>query len=75
MVCISRHPFRHAANDELPKMAHIKAALFTILSNRFDWQLFLEVTVGVILLVKGTSRASWINSAPPQTGHFLIKAP
>ncbi|WP_258020624.1 hypothetical protein [Yersinia enterocolitica] len=28
-------------------MARTKAALFTILSNRFDWQLFLEVTVGV----------------------------
>ncbi|WP_227732728.1 primase-like DNA-binding domain-containing protein [Yersinia proxima] len=34
----------HAANDEWPKMARIRAALFTILSNRFDWQLFLEVT-------------------------------
>ncbi|HHH2193544.1 TPA: DUF5906 domain-containing protein, partial [Yersinia enterocolitica] len=34
----------HAANDELPKMASIRAALFMILSNRFDWQLFLEVT-------------------------------
>ncbi|HHB9442552.1 TPA: DUF5906 domain-containing protein, partial [Yersinia enterocolitica] len=34
----------HAANDELPKMARIRAALFMILSNRFDWQLFLEVT-------------------------------
>jgi putative DNA primase/helicase len=34
----------HAAGYNENKMNHIKAALFMILANRYDWQLFLEVT-------------------------------
>ncbi|MGJ0630011.1 toprim domain-containing protein, partial [Xenorhabdus bovienii] len=34
----------HAAGSNENKMARIKAALFMILANRYDWQLFLEVT-------------------------------
>ncbi|WP_410489839.1 toprim domain-containing protein [Aeromonas hydrophila] len=34
----------HAAGHDVAKMERIKAALFMVLANRFDWQLFLEVT-------------------------------
>ncbi len=34
----------HVANHDELKASRIKAALFMILSNRFDWQLFIEVT-------------------------------
>lgn len=34
----------HAAGQDAAKMERIKAALFMVLANRFDWQLFLEVT-------------------------------
>ncbi|MDE9446812.1 toprim domain-containing protein [Xenorhabdus bovienii] len=34
----------HAAASNENKMARIKAALFMILANRYDWQLFIEVT-------------------------------
>nr|WP_038251806.1 primase-like DNA-binding domain-containing protein [Xenorhabdus nematophila] len=34
----------HAAGNNEHKMHRIKAALFMILANRYDWQLFLEVT-------------------------------
>ncbi|PHM36501.1 primase-like DNA-binding domain-containing protein [Xenorhabdus innexi] len=34
----------HAAGQNENKMNHIKAALFMILANRYDWQLFIEVT-------------------------------
>ncbi|MDM5057413.1 primase-helicase zinc-binding domain-containing protein [Aeromonas rivipollensis] len=34
----------HAAEDDSAKMARIKAALYMVLANRYDWQLFLEVT-------------------------------
>lgn len=34
----------HAAGGDAAKMARIKAALFMVLANRYDWQLFLEVT-------------------------------
>ncbi|WP_439841674.1 primase-helicase zinc-binding domain-containing protein [Aeromonas taiwanensis] len=34
----------HAAEDDAAKMDRIKAALFMVLANRYDWQLFLEVT-------------------------------
>ncbi|CDH24390.1 putative phage primase [Xenorhabdus bovienii str. kraussei Becker Underwood] len=34
----------HAAGSNEHKMNSIKAALFMILANRYDWQLFIEVT-------------------------------
>ncbi|MGL6352500.1 toprim domain-containing protein [Aeromonas veronii] len=34
----------HAAEGDSAKMERIKAALFMVLANRYDWQLFLEVT-------------------------------
>ncbi|HHO2170088.1 TPA: primase-helicase zinc-binding domain-containing protein [Aeromonas hydrophila] len=34
----------HAAEGDAAKMERIKAALFMVLANRYDWQLFLEVT-------------------------------
>lgn len=34
----------HAADSDAAKMERIKAALFMVLANRYDWQLFLEVT-------------------------------
>ncbi|WP_157830535.1 primase-helicase zinc-binding domain-containing protein [Aeromonas sobria] len=34
----------HAAGSDTDKMARINAALFMVLANRYDWQLFLEVT-------------------------------
>lgn len=34
----------HAAESDEAKMERIKAALFMVLANRYDWQLFLEVT-------------------------------
>ncbi|MGU5729759.1 primase-helicase zinc-binding domain-containing protein [Aeromonas jandaei] len=34
----------HAAGYDPAKMERIKAALFMVLANRYDWQLFLEVT-------------------------------
>ncbi|NHB90789.1 primase-like DNA-binding domain-containing protein [Photorhabdus cinerea] len=34
----------HAAGSNEHKMNRIKAALFMILANRYDWQLFIEVT-------------------------------
>ncbi|REF26306.1 P4 family phage/plasmid primase-like protein [Xenorhabdus cabanillasii] len=34
----------HAAGNDSDKMARINAALFMILANRYDWQLFIEVT-------------------------------
>jgi len=34
----------HAAGGDAEKMARIKAALYMVLANRYDWQLFLEVT-------------------------------
>ncbi|MDE9454826.1 primase-like DNA-binding domain-containing protein [Xenorhabdus bovienii] len=34
----------HTAGSNENKMARIKAALFMILANRYDWQLFIEVT-------------------------------
>ncbi|MBE8596781.1 primase-like DNA-binding domain-containing protein [Xenorhabdus sp. BG5] len=34
----------HAAGNNEDKMNRIKAALFMILANRYDWQLFIEVT-------------------------------
>ena len=35
---------RHAADSDSTKMDRIRAALFMVLANRHDWQLFLEVT-------------------------------
>ncbi|MGN4956747.1 DNA primase family protein [Aeromonas sp. 23P] len=35
---------QNAAEDDAEKMERIKAALFMVLANRYDWQLFLEVT-------------------------------
>lgn len=34
----------HAADSDALKMRRIAAALFMVLANRFDWQLFLEIT-------------------------------
>lgn len=34
----------HAAGGNVAKMDRIKAALFMVLANRYDWQMFLEVT-------------------------------
>ncbi|WP_370276869.1 primase-like DNA-binding domain-containing protein [Xenorhabdus bovienii] len=34
----------HAAGNNHEKMARINAGLFMILANRYDWQLFIEVT-------------------------------
>lgn len=34
----------HTAGGSVAKMQAIKAALYMVLANRFDWQLFLEVT-------------------------------
>ncbi|WP_244903162.1 primase-like DNA-binding domain-containing protein, partial [Xenorhabdus innexi] len=34
----------HSAGNDENKMARINAALFMILANRYDWQLFIEVT-------------------------------
>ncbi|WP_208952307.1 primase-like DNA-binding domain-containing protein [Rahnella sp. ChDrAdgB13] len=34
----------HAAGNDLQKENRIKAALFMVLANRHDWQLFIEVT-------------------------------
>ncbi|MBW3806756.1 phage/plasmid primase, P4 family [Aeromonas hydrophila] len=34
----------HAAGGDVEKMDRIKAALFMVLANRYDWQMFLEVT-------------------------------
>ncbi|EBW9751454.1 DNA primase [Salmonella enterica subsp. enterica serovar Kingston] len=34
----------HAAGGDLGKIGRIKAALFMVLANRYDWQLFVEVT-------------------------------
>lgn len=34
----------HAAGNDTAKMDRISAALFMVLANRYDWQLFLEVT-------------------------------
>lgn len=34
----------HAAGGSVAKMQAIKAALYMVLANRYDWQLFLEVT-------------------------------
>lgn len=34
----------HAAGGEQDKMDRIKAALFMVLANRYDWQMFIEVT-------------------------------
>ncbi|MGU5778263.1 primase-helicase zinc-binding domain-containing protein [Aeromonas caviae] len=48
--CIEHHApsftkwLNHAAEGEAGKMERIKAALFMVLANRYDWQLFLEVT-------------------------------
>ncbi|MGL5294291.1 MAG: DNA primase family protein, partial [Aeromonas sp.] len=36
----------HVAGDEARKADRIKAALFMVLANHYDWQLFLEVTGG-----------------------------
>ena len=48
--CIEHHApsftkwLNHAAEGDAGKMERIKAALFMVLANRYDWQLFLEVT-------------------------------
>ncbi|HBE9179947.1 TPA: DNA primase [Serratia fonticola] len=34
----------HSANSDTRKMERIKAALYMVLANRYDWQLFIEVT-------------------------------
>ncbi|AMQ45047.1 hypothetical protein AMS64_11965 [Aeromonas veronii] len=34
----------YATDSDMAKMDRIKAALFMVLANRYDWQLFLEVT-------------------------------
>ncbi|MGM7732325.1 DUF5906 domain-containing protein, partial [Yersinia enterocolitica] len=34
----------HAAGRDTVKMERIKAGLFMVLANRYDWQLFLEIT-------------------------------
>lgn len=34
----------HAAHEQAERMARIEAALFMVLANRYDWQLFIEVT-------------------------------
>lgn len=34
----------HAADNDALKMQRIAAALFMVLANRYDWQLFLEIT-------------------------------
>lgn len=34
----------YATDSDMAKMERIKAALFMVLANRYDWQLFLEVT-------------------------------
>lgn len=34
----------HAASGSVPRMARISAALFMVLANRYDWQLFIEAT-------------------------------
>jgi putative DNA primase/helicase len=34
----------HSATGAAEKMARVKAALFMVLANRYDWQLFIEVT-------------------------------
>ena len=34
----------HAAGRDAGKMERIKAGLFMVLANRYDWQLFLEIT-------------------------------
>lgn len=34
----------HAVDNNAAKMARINAALYMVLANRYDWQLFLEVT-------------------------------
>ncbi|HGY3285033.1 TPA: toprim domain-containing protein [Citrobacter freundii] len=34
----------HAAGNDALKMQRIAAALFMVLANRYDWQLFLEIT-------------------------------
>ncbi|WP_454009415.1 DNA primase family protein [Aeromonas sp. Marseille-Q7275] len=34
----------YATDSDIAKMERIKAALFMVLANRYDWQLFLEVT-------------------------------
>ncbi len=48
--CIEHHApsftkwLNHAAEGDAGKMERINAALFMVLANRYDWQLFLEVT-------------------------------
>lgn len=48
--CIEHHApsftkwLNHAAEGDAGKMERIKAALFMVLANRYDWQLYLEVT-------------------------------
>ncbi|EGL6442435.1 DNA primase, partial [Salmonella enterica] len=34
----------HSAGGDFDKMERIKAALYMVLANRYDWQLFIEVT-------------------------------
>jgi putative DNA primase/helicase len=34
----------HAANSEAGRMDRIKAALYMVLTNLYEWQMFLEVT-------------------------------
>lgn len=34
----------HSAGGDVDKMERIKAALFMVLANRYDWQMFIEVT-------------------------------
>lgn len=34
----------HAAGQDAAKASRIKAALFMVLANRYDWQMFLEIT-------------------------------
>ncbi|MFB2960771.1 toprim domain-containing protein, partial [Aeromonas jandaei] len=34
----------YATDNDVARMARIKAAFFMVLANRYDWQLFLEVT-------------------------------
>ena len=34
----------HSAEGDISKMGRIQAALFMVLANRYDWQLFIEVT-------------------------------
>lgn len=38
------HWLDHAANQDPHKMKRIFAALYMVLANRYDWQLFLEIT-------------------------------